>query len=209
MGGRVPAGAAAACGLLLALALTACGAPGATGVPATGGQPVAAAAAPSAAAPRAEAASSPANVTPATVEIDGAEPAPVGLVDVAEDGSLNIPKDIDTLGWWVGSKPMGATKGTTLIAGHVDSAAAGLGYFAKLTDLTEGDPITVVDGLGEKWEFEVSSTKQVVKSALPKDLFDTTGERRLALITCGGEFDAAKRSYVDNYIVYATPVPSG
>jgi hypothetical protein len=207
MGRRLPARAAAAGALLLALAVPACGAPGVTAVPATGGQPVAAP--PARASAAAEPASTPDNVTPATVEIAGADPAPVGLVDVADDGSLNIPKDIDTLGWWVGSKPMGATRGTTLIAGHVDSAVAGLGYFSKLTDLAEGDPITVVDGLGGKWEFEVSATEQVVKSALPKDLFDTTGERRLALITCGGEFDEAKRSYVDNYIVYATPVRSG
>jgi LPXTG-site transpeptidase (sortase) family protein len=201
---RAPARAAVG-GLLLALVVSGCGAPGTVGGPATGGLPVAAASAPSPA-PKPAASDSPDNVTPATVEIAGADPAPVGLVDVAADGSLNIPKDIDTLGWWVGSKPMGATRGTTLIAGHVDSAAAGLGYFSKLTDLEKGDPITVVDGLGERWEFEVSATKQVVKSALPEDLFDTAGERRLALITCGGEFDRAKRSYVDNYIVYATPV---
>ena len=207
MGRRLPARAVAAGALLLALAVPACGAPGATAVPATGGQPVAAP--PARASAAAGSASSPDNVTPATVEIAGADPAPVGLVDVADDGSLDIPKDIDTLGWWVGSKPMGATRGTTLIAGHVDSAVAGLGYFSRLTDLAEGDPITVVDGLGGKWEFEVSATEQVVKSALPEDLFDTTGERRLALITCGGEFDKVKRSYVDNYIVYATPVRSG
>ncbi|MCO1658944.1 class F sortase [Pseudonocardia humida] len=139
------------------------------------------------------------------MEIAGAGPAPVGLVNVADDGSLNIPKDIDALGWWVGSKPMGADEGTTLIAGHVDSATAGLGYFAKLTELEKGDPITVVDGLGEKWTFEVSETKQSVKSALPDDVFDTKGARKLVLITCGGEFDEVKRSYVDNYIVYATP----
>jgi LPXTG-site transpeptidase (sortase) family protein len=200
MGGRVTAGAV---GLLLALAVAACGTPQAGGSAPALSAP---AAAPSSApAEPAGTSSGPATVTPATVEIAGADPAPVGLVDVADDGTLNIPKDIDTLGWWVGSKPMGATKGTTLIAGHVDSAVAGLGYFAKLTDLEKGDPITVVDGLGEKWTFEVSATKQTGKSALPKDLFDTTGERRLALITCGGEFDEVKRSYVDNYIVYATP----
>ncbi|HZG91736.1 MAG TPA: class F sortase [Pseudonocardia sp.] len=144
-------------------------------------------------------------MTPASVEIAGAEPAPVGLAAVTDDGALNVPPEIDRLGWWVGSKPMGATAGTTLIAGHVDSAVAGLGYFAKLTELAEGDPITVTDGLGEEWEFEVSDTVQVTKSALPEDLFDTTGERRLALITCGGEFDPATGSYTDNFIVYATP----
>lgn len=207
MGVRV-AGRAAASGLLLAVLLTACGTPGGTaGAPLPAGSAPAGQAAPAPSAPAQPEPddSGPANVTPASVEIAGAGPAPVGLVNVGDNGALNIPKDIDTLGWWVGSKPMGADKGTTLIAGHVDSAAAGLGYFSKLTELEEGDPITVVDGLGEKWDFTVSETKQTVKSALPENVFDTKGERKLVLITCGGEFDEAKRSYVDNYIVYATP----
>jgi hypothetical protein len=206
MGVRV-AGRAAASGLLLALVLTACGTPAGTAAAPlpVGSAPTGPAASSAPARPGPSGSSSPANVTPASVEIAGAEPAPVGLAAVTDDGALNVPPEIDRLGWWVGSKPMGATAGTTLIAGHVDSAVAGLGYFAKLTELAEGDPITVTDGLGEEWEFEVSDTVQVTKSALPEDLFDTTGERRLALITCGGEFDPAKGSYTDNFIVYATP----
>jgi LPXTG-site transpeptidase (sortase) family protein len=202
MGVRVGGRAVATSGLLLALVLTGCGSG-----PVTPAAPLEVGSAPASAAPAQDTGTkSPANVTPATVALPGTDPAPVGLVDTAEDGSLNIPKDIGTLGWWVGSKPMGADRGTTLIAGHVDSAAAGLGYFSKLTDLEVGDPITVVDGLGTEWQFEVSETSQQVKSALPDDVFDTTGDRKLVLITCGGEFDEAKRSYVDNYIVYATPV---
>jgi LPXTG-site transpeptidase (sortase) family protein len=139
------------------------------------------------------------------VVIEGSQPAPVALANIADDGSLNVPEDVDELGWWVGSKPMGSTVGTTLIAGHVDSAVAGLGYFAKLTELKEGDPITVVDGLGEEWKWTVSDTQQIGKSALPQELFDSTGERMLALVTCGGEFDAATGHYTDNYIVWATP----
>lgn len=204
MGVRVGGRAVATSGLLLALALTACGSPAGY----TPAAPLQVGSAPAGSAPARPdpGERSPANVTPASVALPGTEAAPVGLVDTAEDGSLNIPKDIDTLGWWVGSKPMGATRGATLIAGHVDSAVAGLGYFSKLTDLEVGDPITVVDGLGVEWKFEVSDTSQQSKSALPQDVFDTEGDRKLVLITCGGEFDEVKRSYADNYIVYATPV---
>jgi LPXTG-site transpeptidase (sortase) family protein len=197
-------GRAAASGLLLAVLLTACGTAAAP-LP-TGSAPVGQAApAPSATAQPDSGDEGPANVTPASVEIAGAGAAPVGLANVADDGSLDVPKDVDELGWWIGSKPMGADSGVTLIAGHVDSAVAGLGYFAKLTELQEGDPITVVDGLGEKWAFTVDRTEQISKTALPQDVFDTDGDRKLVLITCGGDFDAAKGSYVDNYIVYATP----
>lgn len=209
MGGRV-AGRAAASGLLLAVILTACGTPE---VPLPAGSAPRAAteapASPSAAAepesPAPDRSGQPARATPASVVIDGAQAAPVGLADVAENGTLNVPQDIDRLGWWVGSKPMGASAGTTLIAGHVDSAVAGLGYFARLTELAEGDPVTVVDGLGEEWQFTVSDTQQVGKEALPQELFDAAGERRLALVTCGGEFDQATGHYTDNFIVWATP----
>jgi hypothetical protein len=43
----------------------------------------------------------------------------------------------------------------------------------------------------------------------PKDAFPTqkvhgpTSDRALRLITCGGSFDSAKRSYRDNIVVYA------
>lgn len=145
-------------------------------------------------------------VPPATVELDGASPAQVALADVTDDGFLAVPEDISKLGWWIGSAPMGSPRGTTLIAGHVDSAAAGLGVFAKLKSMGEGDRITVVDGLGNPWRFEVTDSVQVTKSQLPAELFDTSGERRLALITCGGPFDAELRSYEDNLIVWAEPV---
>ncbi|MBC8092483.1 MAG: class F sortase, partial [Pseudonocardia sp.] len=51
----------------------------------------------------------------------------------------------------------------------------------------------------------VSEIQQVTKDALPAGLFDTGGERRLALVTCGGSFDRDARSYRDNLIVWAVP----
>lgn len=40
--------------------------------------------------------------------------------------------------------------------------------------------------------------------ALPADLFVNSGPPKLALVTCGGPFDAATRHYLDNVIVWAT-----
>jgi hypothetical protein len=159
-----------------------------------------------AAAPPASATGEASQVPPATVELDGAPPAQVTLADVTDEGFLAVPEDVSKLGWWIGSAPMGAARGTTLIAGHVDSAVAGLGVFATLKEMGEGDQITVVDGLGNPWRFEVTESVQVTKSQLPTELFDTSGERRLALVTCGGPFDAQRRSYEDNLIVWAEPV---
>lgn len=136
---------------------------------------------------------------------DGSTPSPVALAGVGDDGSLQVPDDVDSLGWWVGSAPMGIMSGTTLIAGHVDSAEQGLGVFARLADLDPGDEIEVTDGLGGTHRFVVESSVQTGKAELPAELFDTTGPRRLALVTCTGDFDVTTRSYADNLIVWADP----
>jgi Sortase domain len=200
-----PGGGAVAAATLLAVVLAGCGSltPAGSAPPLPSPPAVESGAAST---PSASASGEAAQVPPATVELDGASPAEVALADVTDDGFLAVPEDISKLGWWIGSAPMGASRGTTLIAGHVDSAVAGLGVFAQLKDMGAGDRITVVDGLGNPWRFEVTDTAQVTKSKLPAELFDTEGERRLALITCGGPFDEQLRSYEDNLIVWAEPV---
>jgi LPXTG-site transpeptidase (sortase) family protein len=201
-----PGGGVAVAVILMAAVLTACGSLTPAGsAPPLPSAPVATESG-AASAPSTSANGDAAQVPPATVELDGASPAQVALADVTDDGFLAVPEDISKLGWWIGSSPMGASRGTTLIAGHVDSAVAGLGVFAKLKEMGEGDQITVVDGLGNPWRFEVTDTQQVTKSQLPAELFDTAGDRRLALITCGGPFDERLRSYEDNLIVWAEPV---
>jgi len=141
---------------------------------------------------------------PASLEFGEVE-APVVLAPVGADGSLLVPDDVSELGWWIGSAPMGVDVGTTLIAGHVDSATQGLGVFAGLLDAGPGDGITVVDGLGTRHDYVVDAVVQVVKSDLPPELFRADGPRRLALVTCSGPFDAQARRYRDNLIVWAVP----
>ena len=41
------------------------------------------------------------------------------------------------------------------------------------------------------------------KGALPADLWSDGSQERLVLVTCGGWFDRASRSYSDNVIVWA------
>lgn len=149
-------------------------------------------------------ASVPRSSPPASLDVGGVVAA-VQLAPVASDGSLAVPDDVSELGWWIGSAPMGATVGTTLIAGHVDSAEQGLGVFAELRRLDSGDPVTVVDGLGATHRFVVTDIEEVAKVDLPEELFDTAGPRRVALVTCSGPFDERTRRYQDNLIVWAEP----
>ncbi len=45
----------------------------------------------------------------------------------ADHKNLHVPNDIRTAGWWADGSSPGARAGTTLIAGHIDSAARGAG----------------------------------------------------------------------------------
>ena len=52
--------------------------------------------------------------------------------------------------------------------------------------------------------FTVTRTAWYPKSAFPTDaVYGPTPDRQLRLITCGGDFNHALRSYRDNLVVYA------
>jgi hypothetical protein len=58
---------------------------------------------------------------------------------------------------------------------------------------------------GERWvRFVVVATARYAKNEFPTAaVYGATPDRQLRLITCGGDFDPARRSYVDNVVVYA------
>jgi sortase (surface protein transpeptidase) len=136
-----------------------------------------------------------------SLEID-AEIVAVGL---EPDGSMEIPP-AEVAGWYhYGPKP-GADTGSAVIAGHV--ASQGLpGVFLKLRSLPVGDEVTVTDADGRTHRYIVSERFQVGKLQLPSaELFRTSGQPVLTLITCGGEFDRKARRYSDNVIIRATAI---
>jgi len=57
-------------------------------------------------------------------------------------------------------------------------------------------------------EHRVTGVERVAKEQLPVDrLFTRSGPPRLTLVTCGGPFQTERRSYRDNVVVTAEPVP--
>ncbi len=134
---------------------------------------------------------------------------PVGL---EPDGAMEIPVDVSTIGWYEPGEGVGVAPGqvgTAVLAGHVDSRTQGAGAFYYLRDLAVGDEVVVehADGTSSTWE--VTEIIQYPKDELPIDeVFVWDGPPRLALITCGGEFDWTVRSYTDNIVVHAEPVPA-
>ncbi len=140
---------------------------------------------------------------------------PTGAVGAPETASLTIPADIHEVGWWDGNvrdgdrtvqeaAPAPGQPGVALIAGHVDSAAAGPGALFDLGNLTVGDRLEISDSTSHLSTWVVDAKPESTpKAQLPPALWVTTGPPKLALVTCGGPFDAATGHYVDNVIVWA------
>jgi hypothetical protein len=118
------------------------------------------------------------------------------------DGTLEVPPDAVTVGWYTGG-PTPGELGPAVIVGHVDWAGT-QGVFYDLRNMVPGNQITVTRADGSVAVFEVRSNEQ-----FPKDQFPTTAvygdidHSGLRLITCGGSFDPAARSYLDNIVVFA------
>jgi LPXTG-site transpeptidase (sortase) family protein len=125
------------------------------------------------------------------------------------NGVLQIPADIQHVGWWDGSAAAGDPFGSTVIAGHVDSRAQGLGFFAELLLIQVGDLITLRSDTADL-TYRVVSTALVNKEALASDnqALDQRGPHRLVLITCSGQWHPEVRSYDSNLVLVADPVAS-
>ena len=121
------------------------------------------------------------------------------------DGSLEVPKDWGTAGWYDGG-PRPGQPGPAVILGHVDSRT-GPAVFYRLRDLRPRDIIRVGLSDGRILVFGVQQVERYPKNEFPTEaVYFPTLNRELRLITCGGEFDYASRSYRDNIVVYATLV---
>jgi hypothetical protein len=125
------------------------------------------------------------------------------------NSSLVIPEDVHQVGRDTGTAAPDATHGTTLVAGHVDNVRQGDGVFYFLHRVRPGAVITLRNGTAKRavTRWRVYKTAVVNKAALPKDIWATSGPRRLVLVTCGGPLlsTSTGNTYQDNVLVYATP----
>ncbi len=119
-----------------------------------------------------------------------------------EQGVLVPPADFDRPGWYVGSAVPGDI-GPAVIAGHVDSRS-GPAVFFDLRALVVGDIVDIGRSDGSTARFTVLGTEQYPKDEFPtQSVYGATPDAELRLVTCGGTFDRAARSYRDNIVVYA------
>ena len=134
--------------------------------------------------------------------------AKAGVVPAATvDGELKVPEHVDYVGWWDGSAYAGDPFGSTVIAGHVDSATEGIGFFARLRRVKVGDVVTLRAG-SHRLSYRISSVRTVNRHALATDsqAFDQSGPHRLVLITCTGSYRRDRGGYESNLVVTGQPL---
>src|SRR5690606_37082380 len=121
-------------------------------------------------------------------------------------GTIEAP-DLDSpeqTGWY-SHGPAPGQIGAAALVGHVDSRRSGAAVFYDLGSLAPGDAITVTRRDGRLARFTVDLVESYPKAKFPYGaVFTNTGYAALRLITCGGDFDAERRTYVNNIVVYAT-----
>lgn len=128
-------------------------------------------------------------------------------VSTRSDGTLDVPEDIRTSGWWRGGARIGDPFGSVLVAAHIDSRSQGLGPFAELLSVEPGARISVTTRRLRQ-TFTVRSRRLVPQGSLADQrwIFAPDGNARLTLVTCAPPFDAARGGYQKLAVVTAEPV---
>jgi hypothetical protein len=149
----------------------------------------------------------PRSVAPTSLRIGAIRlDAPVLPVGVEDGGrGVEVPADVDTVGWYRFGPAPGA-EGSAVLLGHVDSHVQGPGAFFRLRELRPGDVVSVRFADGTRTSFRVVGRRSYPKDELPAALFRRSGRPVLTLVTCGGAFDPATRTYADNVVVFAVPI---
>lgn len=141
-------------------------------------------------------------ITPVRIQIPSMDidtkVIPVGL---KESGEMDVPESTEVTGWYDrGPKPGG--KGSSVVAGHVDSKE-GPAIFFYLKNIEVGETITLTDEKGNERTFKVKSKESYPYNDAPiEKIFGPSDKRKLNVITCTGTFDHDKHEYPDRLVVY-------
>jgi sortase (surface protein transpeptidase) len=127
-----------------------------------------------------------------------------GLVqlDKRSDGTLEVPSDWNTPGWYARG-PAPGENGPAVILGHLDSYT-GPAVFWRLSALQAGDPVEIERQDGSRLTFSVVRTQAFSVDSFPtKEVYGPTAGPELRLITCGGSYSAARHEYLENVVAFA------
>ncbi|MEU4112659.1 class F sortase [Streptomyces sp. NPDC048208] len=129
--------------------------------------------------------------------------APFTALVLASNGQLEPPPANNTnlVGWYSkGASP--GEKGTSVIAGHVDTTTSAA-VFANLDELAPGDRFSVERADGSTANFVVDSADTFAKDDFPsKRVYANAARPEVRLITCAGDYDHSAKDYTENLVVF-------
>jgi LPXTG-site transpeptidase (sortase) family protein len=128
--------------------------------------------------------------------------APIEGVGTNYEGTMLVSDDLANVGWYSqGFRP--GEFGNSVIAGHLDSPY-GPAIFWNLPNLIQGDEIQITDDRNKTYTFIVQNTVTYEFNAVPiADVFGSSSQKRLNLITCVGWFNHQTKNYSHRLIVSA------
>ena len=129
--------------------------------------------------------------------------APITPVGVDENGKMQLPQNINEVGWYnLGSKP--GEQGNAVISGHLDSTTGEDAIFYHLHELESGDNLYVSDELGNRYTFVVKAKEIYEFDQVPlAEVLGESSKKRLNLITCTGIFNPSSRNYSHRMVIYS------
>lgn len=130
--------------------------------------------------------------------------APFVPLAIDRSGQLEAPPadDVNLVGWHAeGAAP--GEPGTSIIAGHVDTATSPA-VFAGLSELKEGDVFHVVRADRSRATFVVDGAETFEKDNFPdRRVYADAPRPEVRLITCAGDYDRTAKDYTENLVVFA------
>lgn len=117
-------------------------------------------------------------------------------------GRMAAPSRGDRVGWYRPGAAAGDA-GNTVMDGHLDWTE-GRAVFWNLGKLRHGDEVVVVRADGSRVRFIVDTSAVVPYDAATEGLFTKSGPPSLTLITCAGEWDRGRETYLQRLVVRAS-----
>lgn len=142
--------------------------------------------------------------TPERVEIPQISVnAAVESVALDDKGNMDVPQDADNVGWYTLGGKLGQP-GNSVFAGHFDKTTGEPAVFYSLSALKAGDEIIVHTKQGSPLYYTVQTNELYSFDAVPlQEIFGSSAEEKLQLITCDGVFDQTSNNYSKRRVVTA------
>ncbi|MGW4840389.1 class F sortase [Streptomyces globisporus] len=129
--------------------------------------------------------------------------APVMDLAIENSGRLASPPEnnANLAGWWARG-PSPGTRGTAIVAGHVD-IPTGPAVFYNLGALKPGMTIKTPRADGSTAHFTITSIVHRADDFPDQKVYADTGRPEIRLITCGGGFNKKLQHYEGNVVISA------